>query len=252
MKRAILFRFHKNFPVCKNHIDILRYFNPKIPIYGLYGGPGKYLPQTNQLNLDHIFMIPMDDWYWKWQSGDLTTRWWYKDVGHKIDFDMLHIWEWDLILLESIASFMKHVKKGVAITDKQPMSRIYNSWDWVTPVLGRQEWQRLNKRLRKKYKITQKPVAGIFGGACISRQFLKRYVNEDIGSFCNDEVRLALYAQAYNMMIYDTGLKSKMFGFDHDNIEASKVYWHYQRGLKSFHPVREKLNLNKIKQIRGK
>lgn len=231
----------------------MRYFNPKIPIYGLYGGPEKDYVQAKKLGLKHTFLIPIEDWHWKWLNGDLAIRWWFKEIGHKYEFDMLHVWEWDLILLEAIDSFMKHIKNGVAISNKQPMAKIYDSWDWVSPNRGRYEWLLLNKRVKSKYNLKQEPIAGIFGGACISRQFLTRYAREkDLGSLCNDEVRLVLYAQAYKMPIYDTGLHNKMFGFDHDNITASKVYWHYQRGLKSFHPVREQLNLNIIKEIKDR
>jgi len=251
MKRAILFRFHKNFEVCQNHLELIRLFNPNISVYGLYGGLGKNFKQAKQLKLDNIYNIPIDDWYWKWLNGDLSIRWWFKDVGYKFKFDMIHVFEWDMILLDSVNSYFRHIKKGIAITNKQPMSKIYNSWYWVAPKRGRGEWLELKKIVKSKYKFISQPLAGIFGGVCLSRKFLERYLAEErIGSLCNDEVRTILYAQAYGMPVQDTGMKNGLYGFDDDNIEPSRVYWHYARGLKAFHPVREKLDLEKIMKIK--
>lgn len=245
MKRIILFRFHDHFDICKNRIAILRHFNPGTPIYGLYGGTESNYAKAQLLPLESTFMIPIDDPYWKWLNGDLAARWWFKEFGHTIPFDMVHIIEWDLVLLEPIEKAFEHITDGIAITARQKMKPIYNTWTWVKPGRGREEWIELSKRVQKKFGRLAPALAGIFPGAAMSRAFLGRYAKEEIGSLCNDEVRLPLFAQAYGMAVHDTKLKNKFFNAEDRTIRPATVYTHYKKGIRAFHPVKEQIELKK-------
>jgi len=244
--RIILFRFHDNFAVCRNHLEILKKFNPNIKIFGLFGGKEEDLKRAKKIGINNVFNVPIDDKAWKWKNGDLCIRWWYKIVGKNINFDILHLIEWDMILLDSIDNFFKHIKNGVAITGKQSLSKIYNTWDWTSGKQGRKEWLALKKYVNKKYSYNQKPLAGIFGGVCLSREFLKKYSKAEVFSFCNDEVRVPLFAQCFKMKVSDTGLKNKYFNADDDLILPKVVYLNAKKGIKSFHPVREKLDIKQL------
>lgn len=109
IKRIILFRFHKEFTVCRNHLRIIRVFNPGIKIYGLYGGSEKDFFKAKKLPIKQIFKVPLDDSHWKWTNGDLCVRWWYKEFGRKFKFDLLHVFEWDMILLESVEKYFPKI-----------------------------------------------------------------------------------------------------------------------------------------------
>src|SRR5262245_227886 len=113
MKRIILFRFHQAFRLCKNRIALIRMFNPGADIYGLYGGPRKNSSQAKNMPLKHVWEIPLDDPYWKWVNGDLCVRWWFKDFGRSLEFDMVHLFEWDMVLLDSVENLFGHVKTGI-------------------------------------------------------------------------------------------------------------------------------------------
>lgn len=247
MKRVILFRFHQQFRVCENHIEILRRWNPGVPIYGMYGGPEKHAARAKALPLDNCFVIPMDDPVWKWLNGDLCTRWWFRAVGNRFDFDMLHIVEWDLVLLASIGKLLGHVTDGVAITSRQPLEKIVDRWTWTAPTRGREEWKLLLQHMRKTYDFRgRKHWAGIFPGASMSRAFLMRYASDSIPGLCNDEVRMPLFAQAFRMRVHDTGLKNRFVNAMEKVILPNVLYKQKENGVAAFHPVRECLDLRRV------
>lgn len=246
IKRIILFRFHDHFNVCRNHLAIIKKYNPGIEIYGLYGGEQKNFPEAKKLPLKHLWMVPLDDPYWKWTSGDLCVRWWFKEFGKTVKFDMLHIVEWDLILLESMKKQFAHVHEGVAISGTTPMARIYNTWDWVAPRRGRKEWLRLKKFVTKKFNYRDKPLVGIFGGASMSRKFLERYSQIEVPSLCNDEVRVPLFAQAFHMPVHNTNLRNKFFSAGEKEISPGVLYSQYKKGIWSFHPVKKKIDIGRL------
>ena len=252
IKRIILFRFHDHFDVCLNHIEILKKFNPGIKMYGLYGGSEKDSLKAKKLPLEHVWSIPLDDPHWKWVNGDLCVRWWFKDFGKKLSFDMLHVIGWDLILLKPLEKQFAHMKDGVAITGVLPMAKIYNTWDWVAPKRGREEWLRLKKYVTRQFGYRNTPLAGVFGGASMSRKFLERYVREEIPSWCNDEVRLPLFAQSFKMPVHDTKLRSKFFiASGHKIFSPAAVYKNFQKGVSVFHPIKESLKLSIILKIKN-
>ena len=247
MKRIVLFRFHHQFAVCKNHLEILRHFNPGVKIYGLYGGSEDHFQKAKKLQLDHIWRIPLDDWAWKWKHGDLCARWWFKEAGKKFKFDMVHVVEWDLLLLDTLENLFGHIRSGVALTDLGPLSRLDRSGWWTGDGRqGRWEWKQLKKHVEKKYDWESKPLWGIFPGTSFSREFLERYAEEEPFSCCNDEVRVPLFAQAFGMKVGDTKLGNRFFNSMKKVITPKVVYENYKKGVKSFHPVRETLSLKDL------
>jgi len=248
IKRIVLFRFHKEFDICKNHIKILRKFNPNIPIYGLYGGEESNYEKAKKIGVEDVFIVPLDDWYWKWRNGDLCIRWWYKKVGYKINFDMLHIVEWDMLFLDSVENYFKEINDGVAITHLQPLSLIYNTWTWTAPQQGRLEWLELKKMVKKKFNYKKRALAGIFGGACLSKKFLKNYAAlENIPSLCNDEVRIPLFAQCLGFNVFDTRYsEEKLFNADGNELTEEDIINNYKKGITVYHPFRKKFNINKL------
>jgi hypothetical protein len=253
MKRIVLFRFHHQFDICRNHLQIIRMFNPGADIYGLYGGLGKNLSQAKRVPVQHVWEIPFDDAYWKWVNGDLCIRWWFKEFGKSLKFDMLHVFEWDMVLLEAVETQFGHVKTGIALSGIKRVSEILETSYWVGPLRGRGEWGQLLAFARNTFNYRSDPVVGIFGGACLSREFLERYAATEVQSWCNDEIRTALFAQAFNMSIADTNLRSSHFDSNYSEcISADAVYEKYLSGVTAFHPVREALDTRKIRGMMKK
>jgi hypothetical protein len=252
MKRSILFRFHQYFTVCEAHLHLIRLFNPTTPIYGLYGGPARDAAQAHALPLEHVFTIPLDDPYWKWAHGDLAIRWWYQEVGYRWCFDMLHVMEWDFLLLAAIDTHFAHIRDGVALTDVKPLATVYDTSNWLAPKRGRDEWLSLKSEIDTYYSYRAEPVIGFFPGVVLSRAFLERYASVETSSLCNDEVRVPLFAQAFGMAVHDTGLASDTFIVGEKRTVAPEVVSReYERGVRAFHPVREPLDDTTVRRLRS-
>ena len=112
MKRIILFRFHKHPLICKNRLKILKKLNPKIPIYGLYGGDKKDFKKYEQIlnkYLVNIYQIKGKSSFWKWKNSDFAIGKWYREIGKSVTFDMVYIIEWDLLLLSSVNNIYRNI-----------------------------------------------------------------------------------------------------------------------------------------------
>jgi hypothetical protein len=249
LQRIVLFRFHTDFSTCSNHVDILRILNPGMPMYGLFGGAEKDVPQAKQLPLEHVWHIPLDDPHWKWVNGDLCVRWWYQAIGQHLTFDMLHLVDWDLILLERLEKHFASVRDGIAMTGITPMEKVYATWIWVAPLRDRYEWLKLKAYVERVYGYTHTPLAGFFCGASFSRQFLERYAQVEVPGWCNDEVRVPLFAQAFGLPVHDTQLGNAWFTASDEMISPTTVYAQYRMGMRSFHPVRTILQLREITRV---
>src|SRR5437773_9964385 len=105
MKRLVLFRFHQNRVVCQNRLDLIKRYNPAVEIHGLYGGDESIYPSVRRAignEFSSLFCLRGKTAHWKWLNGDLALREWYQAVGRRLAFDVLHLVEWDLVLLDSL------------------------------------------------------------------------------------------------------------------------------------------------------
>ena len=200
LKRIILFRFHGLLDICANRLELLHHYNPGIRIIGLWGGErAKLLEARHALDsyLESIWDIPVKSSLWKWQHADLALLMWYRHEGRHIAFDMLHLVEWDLLLLASLDLIYEETgRNGVALTGLTPLERIQHDWYWTSVEPYSTQWQQLQKHVREQFGW-QGPYFACQGpAAAFSKAFLERYSNEDVPELVHEELRLPLYAQA--------------------------------------------------------
>lgn len=250
MKRIILFRYHNiDKAICYERLSMLKKFNPDIDIYGLYGGEDEIFPEYEFLTKDlitHNYCVRDKESKWKWLSSDLGARYWFDEFGHTIEFDMLHIVEWDLILLESIPTLYKHIPKdGIALSALSDVSNLYGRWLWVSIP----EWTLLLSHVRKNYGYDQKPFGSLGPGTSVPRYFLENYSKYEVPNYCIDEVRFPLFGQLMGCKLYNTGFYQKWFDDDEDRffncinknikIETIQDELKKKNGRRAFHPFRE-------------
>lgn len=248
LHRIILFRFHSHFDICRNHLTLLRLFNPEIEIFGLYGGPKKDWPRARRMPFVHVWQIPLDDPYWKWLSGDLAVRWWYQSVGRDVRFDMLHLLEWDCLLLVDINERFAHIRDGVALTALERRGANFNRWNWTAPVRGRWELRKLMDHISCHYGARPQHCRCLFGGVILSRAFVDQYAGIEVPGLCNDEVRVPLFAQAFGMRLADTGLGGKYFtGSEKVFVSERQVLTQVRRGITAFHPVKVAVSVRAVR-----
>ena len=214
MKRIILFRFHNNLTVCKNRVRLLRLHNPDIDVYGLYGGEeGNFQKVRVKFAdyLENIYCIKGKSPLWKWKNCDLAVKLWYKDYGKDIAFDVLHIIEWDMLMLDTIDHIYKNISEhAIGLSELTAINGSGDSWRWTSTDEYRAEMDKLLLFLRERFDYSNGPLRCIMGGACLPRELIEKYSQIDIPEVCNDEVRLPLIAQIFGFNIHDTGFYDRL------------------------------------------
>lgn len=283
MKRIILFRFHDHLSTCLQRLHILRTLNPDIPIYGLFGGSKKEacnIQKSLSNLLTHCFVPPAisrtllqsshacqlcragqtKEKYWNWKNGDLLIRTWFQRIGKDVDFDMLHVVEWDLLLTRSIQKLFGHIPPDtVGLTSPQSIHVIGRRWNWTTKDHKRQEFERLMHYVQKHHEYHQYPLCCFGPGSCIPRSFLAEYSRHAIPPLSTDEVRLPLFAHIFGFSIVDTALTPAEYttlAFSLFNTDKSEVLMSLIRrelnkkhGAAAFHPCTQKIPLPMLKRI---
>ncbi len=259
-KSMIIFRFHKEPTVCLNRLELLKFYNPHTPIYGIYGGNEENLPEhQNMLHeyLCDIYAIKSNSSEWKWKNFDLALLDWYCDVGKHVDFDMAYVIEWDLLLFGAIEEIYAGINIGdIGLTGVIPLSQIENSWFWTSVEPYRNEWKRLLTFVYQAYQYKSTPLSALGGGFCFPKSFLKKYSELYMPELCHDELRIPLVAQLLGYPIRDTGFmrdrfnsnEGKYFTCRKDKFIALQTI-HEEltaNGRKVFHPFREVFDLSNI------
>jgi hypothetical protein len=258
MTRAVLFRLHQAPLVCRSHVSLLRSLNADVPIYGLFGGPRRVpAPLLRRLvGLDGVHSASERD-RWAWQHSDLAVAAWFRDVGHALAFDVLHVVEWDLLLLAPLSSLYAAVPEGsVGLTALTPIADLEQEWTWLRREPNRREWDALLARARSDWGYEGTPYGCVAGGSCFPRSFLEAYAAIDPPLLCNDELRLPLFAQILGFALADTRLRGPWRGErDHPlfhfratdvPLEAIKAELAKPDGWRAFHPVRRRLDHDMI------
>lgn len=251
MKRLVLLRFHDALPVCRNRAALARLFNPDALICGLYGGDERDFPAVSR-RLGSVFAslhaVRGRTPRWKWQHGDLAVKAWFGEHGHTLPFDVLHVLEWDLLLLDTLDHLHRTLPAGsVGLTELRPVREIETDWSWTARAGKREQWQQLLAYVRERYGYRGEPLACKAGGACLPRSFLEAYAGETVPELGNDELRLPLYAQCLGFPVADNGLVDparnaarSFFRLDDREVPAFAIRAETRRcgGTRVFHPHR--------------
>ena len=246
MKRIIVFYFYKDFAVCENRLRILQFYNPETQIFGLFGGEDKQFPAVKRRlrsQLQDLYCVTGRTSEWKWKNHDLALNLWYREQGKDINFDVLHLIEWDLLLFESVSKLYKNIPaNGVGLAWLTPLSKIEWEWDWTRHPLHRTEWKELLQHARDRYQYTQEPYGCLSIGPCLPRGFLEKYCTMQVPELCHVELRLPLFSQILGFRLYDTGFYRKeeknLFNADKKEIEATAIETELSdaSGRRVFHP----------------
>ena len=261
MDRIILFQYHKKPIVCRDRLLQLKYFNPGIKIYGIYGGEeSNFLKYKKYLDpfFEHNYCLKGRSNYWKWKNNDLCARLWYKDVGRKLEFDMLHVIEWDLLLFGPLNDIYRKIEKNsIGLTALTPLKNVEDKWDWTAEEPYKNEWVKLLKYAKDKFAYNKQPHASLGPGPCIPKSFLEKYNNAHVPDQVINELRLPLFGQIFGYKLTDTGFypewfgpDEKFFNCDGSEIPLSLIKREYKRNeRKSFHPFRKRLNKQTLLNI---
>jgi hypothetical protein len=215
MKRILIFRFHKLPGICLERIDLLRQFNPKHDIYGLFGGEADQLKPALQLlgpKMSNIFSIADHAPGWKWRFSDLALHEWFVNLGTNIAFDIATVVEWDLVFLKSVDELYSHVSaESIGLTGVRAIKDIESDWAPTAMEPFSIEWQNLLSWARTTRGYSNEPLACLGPGCSIPRVYFERYGDLHMPEWSTDELRLPLSAQLLGIPIADTRLCRSWF-----------------------------------------
>jgi hypothetical protein len=220
---------------------LLRTLNPGVPLCGLLGASrGLGRAREAVLGLDSVYRIPRREG-WSADDADLALAAWYRHVGRNMAFDVAHLVEWDLLLLDSLERLYPSVADGtVGLTALAPLSEVGHA-------CGRQ-WERLLSYARAVWAYDGVPHACWHPGACFPRSFLERYAAIEPPALCHDGLRVPLFAQILGFPLAETGFRrgwqdpeeDRFFNRDGREIETSAISAELAKpdGRRAFYPVR--------------
>lgn len=244
-KRAILFRFHKNADVCASRIKRLKQQNPNIPIHGI----GENITGVQKLfkaGMESLYVITNQSPRWKWLNGDLAVKHWYENYGNTIDFDVLHIVEWDLVLTDSLTNLYPDADtETVYLTGVIPTT-IAQERGW-TAITGNRAVlvEMVEEYAQQVWGDVSESRTCLFPGTMLPRPFLEQYASADIPEIVNDELRTTIFADSMGFTIKDTGFyngwetDTVISHFNCKNSPVSIDEFESNNMEDAYHPVRE-------------
>jgi hypothetical protein len=208
MKLAVLFWFYKEPEICQNRLELLRKHNPKIPIYGVYGGDlatvDRYKIQLDPYLDDFYAFSEHQDAHWKWRNGDLILTHWYRERGKYLPFDTVVVIQWDMLVFGAIEQIFSMLQKDrILLSGLRSIAEVEDNWHWVTPKVPdeRRQYLEFMEHIDKTYSYQQDPIGCIFIVACLPRIFLEPYSEIERPELGFLEYRIPIYAQIFGVPI---------------------------------------------------
>ena len=260
-KTMILFRFHNNFDICCNRIEMAKRLNPKEPIVGIYGG--KYGGLTREggnpvyQSLSGIYEISNGDGRWKWKHFDVALCQWFREIGKNLPWTRLNIMEWDLLFIRPNTQVYSNLDTDdVGVTQITEESNLDPKWGWITGK-RKQSWILMKTLLRSRFNYEGPYYGSVGPGLSLPRDFLSEYskIPDDvILNDCNDEARIPNFAKAMgfpikpNKNISPTEVNqddTSIFNCKQQEVDTETVMKEFfkKEGRIAFHPFKGRFNL---------
>jgi hypothetical protein len=258
----ILFRFHSAFALCRQRIRLIRYFNPSIPIYALYGGPAsdfrralKYMSSAT----DGVWSTGSEDARWKWLHQDVLVTEWFRQYGHTLTFDRLYDYEYDLVVAAPCTAFQRDPSAfTVAFSGLKTLAEVKARWYWTSVEPFATGFTEYQAYMHKRYGLQQQHYVSQGPFPILPRQFLEALASQEhprrLLMSVNCETSYPGMAEALGFHVVDTGLHPGWTA-SIPSVTASPLF-HCEtmplvgesdivkelsvpHGLRAFHPVKE-------------
>ena len=213
MTSIILFRYHREFDVCIQTLRQLKRLNPAIAIHGMFGGAADaVIPPALLDMLASNWIVPSDDYFYKWRNGDLCARLWFKAFGRNLDFDHAYFLEWDMLFVHSLDAVYGKLQHGANYTtifgDYAHARSI--GWWWIDGHYGMETSRLLGEIAWRGEPVDLTALQfGYMCGAVFCRDFLERYAAETVPSYSNDELRFSVYSRSFGIPLLDNNIRRR-------------------------------------------
>ncbi|CAN5647965.1 hypothetical protein BH23PAT1_BH23PAT1_1440 [soil metagenome] len=265
-KAILLFRFHKEPNIARERIKILKYYNPDLPIYALYGGQRGGLEQAclavDEL-VENVWSFPGNkNVEWKWQHADLMLKAWYRDFGHSVNFDFLYSYEYDLLTLAPLIELYPDITDDTLALSAYTKftDKIENTWFWTAKEPFKTGFKVFNEGFLSKYGIKRQQYICLGTGPVLPKAFLDRWSKTKDGEDVHDQIVYPAYAEAFGFKAVDNGMhpgfrapKEKQRYFNNENmqvpLELIQEQMEMPDGRRAFHPVKYMITLEEINDM---
>lgn len=263
-KSIILYRFHEKPDIAFESIRILRHFNPDTEIHAFYGGEEEGYADAAELLKDSVSSISMfegeKEAKWKWRHTDLMLKDWHRKVGKNLEFDFLFSYEYDIVTFAPLDSFYPDIDDHtLALAASGPFTEaLEHRWTWTSHEDYRPDFLRFCEYLKSEYGIKRQSYACLGPGPLLPRSFLDEWIKTDDIELVHDELAYPAYAEAlgYKQVAHSmhpgfglTHEETKFFNC-HKNRNVTPVMIKEELaapgGVRSFHPLKEKLTLEEV------
>lgn len=269
MTAVILFRFHSDFDVCRERLRLLRYLNPSLPVHGLYGGTKINLGEARRALsglLENIHVIPTENPIWKWMHPDLAIRQWFMATGHRLSFDRLYEYEYDLLLgLDVDSLFPPVTERTVAFSGLKSLESARTSWYWTSVEPFRSAFVRYTEFMQRQYGLVQQAYVSQGPFPVLSRSYLEAIAAAEyppaIFNLVMNEISYPGMAEALHFTIVDTGIHpewtphvpgvraSDLFHCEKGHsVDTTRLLAELRdpNGRRAFHPVKQAITCETI------
>jgi hypothetical protein len=259
-KRILLFRCHTQLDKCRERLRILRYFNPELPVYILYGGSAKEEPNARRLTADFsngFWSYPPGrvSSEWKWRRSDMLIREWFVQYGCKLDFTHLYSYEWDILTATPLRVIFPELLSGaVYVSPLRPFSvKLEKEWAWTKN--GKWKTSEFQNYLRENYDIARPKFNTLGPGMILSREFLESYGKLPPLKGVHDEFAIPALAEAFGLPLMDSKLYThprnkgiklwNTFEVKHGNLQNELME---KDGMRIFHPIKQMVSLENLQE----
>lgn len=262
MKLAILFWFYKEVEICKNRLELIRYHNPTVPIYGLYGGPLEtadfYKSALREYLNDFYAFSQNKSSLWKWLQGDRLIATWYSERGKTLAWDTIVIVQWDMLVLDSVHKIFSMLEpEQILLSGLVPISQeIEDNWSWTGSHKPecRKTYLEFLEHIKNRYNYEQESLCCGFIVVCFPRDFLQKFSEIEQPELGFLEYKVPIYAQIFGTPICtdhpfqlswsnpDTAAKNrKILNAENRDISLATIAQNLVKinGARIFHPYRK-------------
>lgn len=197
-----------------NRLEILKKYNPKTKIFGLYGWPQKdekiYKKALGEL-LDDFYTSPYTDSERKWKNWDLVITDRYKMRWKILERDSLYVIQRDMLIFEPIDKLFSSYQKdqfyipGTRVLDKNIESKRHRT----SKATEKPTYEKFKQLIKQKYWYTKKLLCSLPTFSIFPRIFLEKYSKLEDNLTWFLEYKMPTYAKIFGLKLYkkDTGMQ---------------------------------------------
>jgi hypothetical protein len=259
-KSIVLFRFHKDVDVVKERIKIIKHFNPDLPVYALFGGTQEdyEIAHKELANVaENVWLFPKgEDRKWKWLHTDLMTKDWFRDFGHKLQFDFVYSYEYDLLTLLPLEKIYPNIDiNTLALAAVTKLDGVESMWSWTSAAEKRPNWLKFKSYMQKTYGLEKQKYVCLGPGPLLPRKFLEMFAETEDVDFVHEEITLPAYAEVFGFNLADHGMHPGFFITPDEDFftcresrrvsnEVIEQQLKISGGRRTFHPVKQMFRLS--------